>query len=409
MRTRPLPAARGLASTLAALVLLSLALSPTAAQAQSTVKPSEAQFQLYAEGYEAFKAGDYTKAVDLFRASLHLGELNITYLNLGRALFKLDRCEEAAEAYDKADRAPRIADPPPQVVQDKTREYREDLKTCLAALVVECVGGPGMKVTIGDRAPIECTGKPIALPPGEYDVQGERAGTTYEGRVTLKPMERATLSLGKGAGKPSGEVRKIEGGKVKQPAGPPRHSVLLGARVGSLLSGSGEFVVDAKFSGESSSATRTLTEAGALAVNGYGLLTLGELLAVGGGVWFIPAVNITVDDEQGATFGESNELDLNAMATLSVPTGAIEYFLIAEGGLSVLGAPSGSDAKEPYTGFNVGAGGGLMIRIGGFRLSSDVRLQNVNLSRSFSQEGIDLTEKLNTTRIMIDFGLALGI
>jgi hypothetical protein len=118
-------------STRAAAALLSLGLFlvslPAQAQEPAFVEPTKAQYQLFEDGQVAYMDGEYLRAVDLFKASLLVGDLNITNLNLGRAYFKLGRCKEARGAYAKVRKAPRVRSPKPQDVMIRLNEYLVDL------------------------------------------------------------------------------------------------------------------------------------------------------------------------------------------------------------------------------------------------------------------------------------------
>ena len=396
-----------------ALGLCAACLWPGQALAQTTVKPTEAQFQLYQEGSEAFGQGDYKKAVDLFKASLHLGELNITYLNMGRAYFKMGQCDKARESYDKAQRAPAIAQPAPALVRQKIDQYRAELASCPARLTVECQN-KGVQITIGDRAPMACDGQPVALAPGQYVIRGTEGDKAFEETVTLQAMQQATITLGGGTGAvvTDPKIRKPKkGGEVveKEPEGPV---FVFGARVGSLISGTGERALNANIGGEVGSESVALTESGGFGLSGYGLYGLNKFFGVGLSAWFFPAVEFTAPDEGNITSGETTEIDLNGMALLTLPVSAIEYFAFVEAGLTFIAAlpndpPETQD--ESFTGFNFGAGGGIAINLGGFRLSSSLRLMNVDVSRTFSDGNFEVNEDLSSSRLMVDFGVAFGL
>lgn len=121
------------------LLVLSLALTfcataamPTAhaqsAPAQATVEPSNAQLELNNRAVKAIVAKDYPKAVRLFRSSLDLGELNITYVNMGRAYQYMGNCKDAEKAFDKALSAPAVAQPSADKIAAVIAKYRKELK-----------------------------------------------------------------------------------------------------------------------------------------------------------------------------------------------------------------------------------------------------------------------------------------
>lgn len=118
-----------------ALIATSLWLTsaPTVARAQQRVEkyasaePSSDQVKLNQSAVDAILAEDYEKAVGLLKASLELGELNVTWLNLGRAHQKLGNCEEARNAYLSVVTSPAVADPPASLINAKAEQYLEEL------------------------------------------------------------------------------------------------------------------------------------------------------------------------------------------------------------------------------------------------------------------------------------------
>ena len=163
----------------AILTVVCVAISaPVAAQDGSFVVPTETQLQLFTQGSEAYQADDYEKAIKLFKASLLVGELNITYLNLGRAYFKLGQCKEAREAYAKVRKAPQVRQPPPESVLIRLNEYLVDLDE-------ECV--EGTKSTEPDKKPDEVVEKPekgsvkiqVMSSSGEFGVKLKIDGAGY--------------------------------------------------------------------------------------------------------------------------------------------------------------------------------------------------------------------------------------
>lgn len=76
------------------------------------LNPSDDQVKLNQSAVEAILAEDYEKAAGLLEASLELGQLNVTWLNLGRAYQKLGRCDEARKAYLSVVTAPAVDEPP---------------------------------------------------------------------------------------------------------------------------------------------------------------------------------------------------------------------------------------------------------------------------------------------------------
>ncbi len=170
-------------------------LAPSASAQASTILATEAQSQLNDEGVQAIIDGDPDKAIRIFRASLDLGHLNVTWLNLGRALAKAGRCDEAVAAYDAVEAAPQVPDPPPEVVAGVLERYRSELiGPCPGVLSVAC-SPDGVQLQIDDQPPIDCPAEGLTLSPGEHRVVGVLAEERVEEVVTIVSMERAQLTL----------------------------------------------------------------------------------------------------------------------------------------------------------------------------------------------------------------------
>jgi tetratricopeptide (TPR) repeat protein len=107
--------------------------APTVAVAQPSgaqttyVEPSDEQLELNAEAVRAIQNSDYEKAVKLLEASNALGEMNVTWLNLGRAFQKLGECDEARTAYVSVISAPAVKDPSPRLINAKADQYLGEL------------------------------------------------------------------------------------------------------------------------------------------------------------------------------------------------------------------------------------------------------------------------------------------
>jgi hypothetical protein len=96
--------------------------------AQGLIEPTEKQAELNTKAVEAITAKEYDKAIELLRESLEIGELNITFLNLGRAHQKLEECGSAKSAYLEALSAPQVEQPSPYLVDQKVEEYMTELE-----------------------------------------------------------------------------------------------------------------------------------------------------------------------------------------------------------------------------------------------------------------------------------------
>lgn len=94
---------------------------------QAIVEPTAAQLELNNQGVTAISERNFEQAVRLFKASLDLGELNITYVNMGRAYQYLNECDDAADAYERALRSPAIAEPSPEEIAEVVERYQNEL------------------------------------------------------------------------------------------------------------------------------------------------------------------------------------------------------------------------------------------------------------------------------------------
>src|SRR5690606_6756 len=88
-----------------------LACASVPASAQEPRAPTAAQVELYESAHRAFEADDHAGAIRLLQSALSLGELNILYVSLGRALYRAGRCEAADAAYERAVVAPAVVQP----------------------------------------------------------------------------------------------------------------------------------------------------------------------------------------------------------------------------------------------------------------------------------------------------------
>jgi hypothetical protein len=377
--------------------------------------PSEAQFQLYQRGHEAFKAGQYVEAVDLFKASLHLGELNITYLNLGRALFKLGDCVGARRAYEKALTAPAIAQPTSAEVAEKVASYEADLATCRAVLIVEC-SDPRTSITVGGLGPMACDGSPISLEPGQYTIEGRRGGVTLREQVHLRGMQEVVVEVDLSA-KPSG----LDLGTPRAPRATPELSggLVLGGRVAGLVLGEMSRRVSMVDEMGSEAQTVLQTESSTVGLNVEALYAYHQLyMGVSG--WFWPSIQSASPGvvtsvggaEQVASRGleDVSGLDLNLKLVYALRFSFLEYRLFVEGGLSFMGAPTNDPetfGEVGFSGSNIGGGIGLALIFEAFELSANMRPTFYRLDRVVEPDAqTRASDALSGTRILIDFGIA---
>ncbi|MGM0558109.1 MAG: tetratricopeptide repeat protein [Myxococcota bacterium] len=135
----------GLWGLLAAVFCAVFAFSTTAAAQSSDaeyVEPTERQLELNDAALSHMNDGEYAKAASLMQESLHIGPLNVTYLNLGRSYQKMDRCKDARAALEKVESAPKLRSPEPEFVEKKAQDYLAEIgeSGCADALDDEPLG-----------------------------------------------------------------------------------------------------------------------------------------------------------------------------------------------------------------------------------------------------------------------------
>ncbi|MDX9719679.1 MAG: hypothetical protein RBU37_02960 [Myxococcota bacterium] len=156
---------------------------------------SDAQAQLNVEGIQAMKAQDWEKAIRLFRSALDLSELNVTYLNLGRALTRAGRCEEAVEVYAKVEGAPKVREPSPEVVKQKLGEYKLELGDLCPGKVRMSCEPPDMLVSLDGAKAGPCPTEVLSLPAGSHTVVGSLSGSEVTVQFVVAPIETADVRL----------------------------------------------------------------------------------------------------------------------------------------------------------------------------------------------------------------------
>ena len=177
-------------------LLFSLAWPATLfAQDEDYATVTEAQAQLNAEGARLAGEGEHEKAIQLFKSSLELDQLNITYLNLGRSLAKLGRCEEAVAAYDQVPTAPKVKVPTPEELKSILEGYKADLAfQCPARIVVNC-NLEGITLQLDEQAPVACDGQALSVSPGSYTVLGKLGEQSMSFTVSVKGLEQADINM----------------------------------------------------------------------------------------------------------------------------------------------------------------------------------------------------------------------
>lgn len=158
---------------------------PLAAGRAKQVEPTPAQVELNRMAVEAVAQGKPEEAHELLRAALSLGELNVTWLNLGRLHATRGRCEDAASAYRRALQAPMVPLPAPSEVAATVASYRRQLfeEQCAGSVRVLC-GDEPREVWLDGRT-IGCGGDPLPVAWGTHELvwsaaAGEPETLTFE-------------------------------------------------------------------------------------------------------------------------------------------------------------------------------------------------------------------------------------
>lgn len=180
----------------AALTVLVLALfaAPAAAQV-APVEPTPEQVKLHGVGVAAAKAGRWDEAIATFEKSLALGDLNLTWLNLGRTYQYAGRCDEALAAYQHAIRAPKVAQPSPARVAQVIVAYRDELLTgCTGTLRLTCKP-LNLKLLIDGEPSDACDGRPLTLAPGVHVLVASTTAEPREILFEIRPGQPLDLSV----------------------------------------------------------------------------------------------------------------------------------------------------------------------------------------------------------------------
>lgn len=179
------------------LVLMIMLVMSTSAVAEEAGNASQAQLELNQQGVEAIIAEDYPRAVRLFEASLDLGALNITHLNMGRAYQHDGQCEKAEEHYGKALEAPRVETPTVDEIHETVGRYRDELRdNCPGYLEVSC-DPPELSLYVDDDGPKNCAEESrLELMPGDYELRGEYQQEEASTSVVIEALRTSQVELG---------------------------------------------------------------------------------------------------------------------------------------------------------------------------------------------------------------------
>ncbi|MCA9631243.1 MAG: tetratricopeptide repeat protein [Myxococcales bacterium] len=197
----------------AVLLLASLtATSPCFAQSSEDERRNAAR-DFGIQGNEAYDAGDYAKAVDLYRRAQSLYPAPTLSVRLGRSLVKLGRLVEAEEAYVKTLRYPLAGDAPSVFKQamEVAKADLAELSPRVPRLKVSVIGSEDATVTLnGVRLEKALIGIQRKVDPGSYKIRADAPGA--------EPVEK-TLEIAEGARESVTLTLKVDPNAVP-PAGP---------------------------------------------------------------------------------------------------------------------------------------------------------------------------------------------
>jgi hypothetical protein len=132
-----------------------------------TVTPTDEQVELNEKAVRLIASGDAVQAITLLQEANYIGELNVTYLNLGRAYQSIGRCDEARASLEAVQDAPAVESPPPGLVNSRAKSFLQQLSQ-------ECEQG--------ERTDAE---KQEVLVPRQNGAGGPRPSTVTRGWVTI--------------------------------------------------------------------------------------------------------------------------------------------------------------------------------------------------------------------------------
>lgn len=179
---------RILSSSLSLVLLAGGAVLPSA-RAQ-TCDASRAR-PLFTQGSVLLRDNRFADAVPLFRQSLALCERPETMFNLGFALRGMNRCRDAAQAFESASR---IEPDPAQ--RRSSDEYAREMRACVAHVTVDLRGSPSELLIDGQAASSTATAREYAFDPGHHVFEARLSG--YEPVREERDLglgQRITVSL----------------------------------------------------------------------------------------------------------------------------------------------------------------------------------------------------------------------
>lgn len=167
---------------------------------------SQTQFKYNEQGTAQSKDGRYEEAIASFKLALAIKDYNLLYLNLGRAYAKRGWCGQAKEAYGRVERAPALAVPTREEVNQVLKAFSAELDAaCSAKIKLECEPAT-MRVSIAGADPIACDGAPVPVLPGAVEIVGVRGAERVEQLASAPQGEVTTVRLSLAAKAPDKPV-----------------------------------------------------------------------------------------------------------------------------------------------------------------------------------------------------------
>ena len=208
---------------LTSLLTASALLYPVASYAQGEDAKLAKQFELNNKGVDFLSQSNYQAAIDAFKASLSYGELDVTYLNLGRAYQRQGDCLAAQRQYLKAidPETPKVGGEVSQQMDEAVKRFMADLnKTCPAYVTVSC-DPPGMALYVNGLGPKPCDGEQRPYEPGRWEFEGRVEGQrTSPQALEVERMKEYRIQLALQIVKPSDPKDLV----IKQPDPNPNSS-----------------------------------------------------------------------------------------------------------------------------------------------------------------------------------------
>jgi hypothetical protein len=399
--------------SLLAVLLVCLFSLPLAAQSESIVTPDKLQYDLYEQGTEAYGKKEYEKAIELFEASLVIGPLNITYLTLGRAFFKVGQCDKASGAYAKARSAPKIASPTPMEVLRKIEQYVAELPGACPAYIKLACSPPSLEIYVDGQGPSSCD-ETITLLPGEHTIRAELEGQVEEQKVNVAGMDKLRINF-----KFEAPIAEADADKPVEDISERRllSDFMLDVGFGFILGGTADI---ASNSGQIIQPTHD--ESSSATIDFSGAYRVFDGLYLGLRVGVVTDYELSDPTQTPLrTFPiKGTQTEINLLSRYIYPVGNFLLMANLDGGLSML-APEGN--FESMAGSNLGVGPGIGWRFSGDEKGCEGQCMAVILDSRFAfynlastavtedlrpGDGIQDAEFSNGSRFSLNLRFSLG-